>query len=134
MLPVFVPREDASLQETIEPGSGIVGSRREDGRVRIDYEGNLYGAANITTFADRVYHAASRHTAHEGRGYPTRARQVVERDELVQVGCFDEKLGIVRVERPLPLQRWLGTEEIEEAELFTTVLSHRRRRRGNSDG
>lgn len=79
-LKVYVPISDTLLTR-IAPGSGVVGSP-EGGRLRIDFEGNLYGAVNIKTYADRCYHAADRHRTR----YPTVARMFVARSELAEVG------------------------------------------------
>lgn len=83
-LTVYVPA-DGSLP-TILAGSGIVGSPLDgNGRIRLDYEGNKYRAANIVTFADRVYHAAGRHLVN----YPTVARMVITPERVLPVATFD---------------------------------------------
>jgi hypothetical protein len=104
-LTVYVPTDSsAEALLGIKPGSGIVGSPEHDdplagmpaltdeltsGRIRIDYEGNLYFAHNLTTFEERVYHAADRHLYDGGRGYPTIARKWVPRRWLREVGVYD---------------------------------------------
>jgi hypothetical protein len=110
-LPVYVPA-DGTLS-TILPKSGIVGSpahewfdsseRNDLHRVVVDYEGNRFNAANIVTFADRVRHAAGRHTEH----YPTVARAVVTEDEVVRVATFDAEADLVVVENLAALTAWL---------------------------
>ena len=53
-------------------GSGIVGSyslRREV--LQVDFEGNLYGAENLKSYWERLYHSAGRHVT----GYATVARE-----------------------------------------------------------
>lgn len=74
---------------TIRPKSGIVGvpARLAD-HTLIYYEGNIFNAANIVTWADRVEHAAGRLTW-EGRGYPTIAVAMVQTEWLTPVGIWD---------------------------------------------
>ena len=68
ILTVYVPARPALH---IRDGSGIVGSPGDEGgRVRIDYEGNIYGSPALRTYATRVFHAAGRHLTR----YPTIAR------------------------------------------------------------
>jgi hypothetical protein len=50
VLDLYVPTRGSRLNDLIAPGSGIVGRIDPETRqVVIDYEGNLYGAANLTT-------------------------------------------------------------------------------------
>jgi hypothetical protein len=118
-LAVFVPASAAvPIARIVAGGSAIVGKADSDEaeQVTVDFEGNLYEAANIKTFADRARHAAGRKTAL----YPTVARQVVSRSHLRQVGWFDERAGITLLdgaEAQEALASWLGMEMIEEKEL-----------------
>src|SRR4051812_17483330 len=77
---IYVPAVGSMLEREVAAGSGIVGARTvpedPESPVLVYYEGNLYGAANIVTWADRVYHAADR-LLWQGRGYPTRAMTLV---------------------------------------------------------
>lgn len=89
MIDVYLPIDQA-VHDHIDRGSGIVGSVWDNpsgGRIVIDYEGGRYHQSNIKTFADRVYHAAGRHSER----YPTAARMSVEADSLVKVGTFDAR-------------------------------------------
>jgi hypothetical protein len=102
---VYVPANSGTeALLDIKPGSGIVGSPDPDDplagmptltdeltseRVRIDYEGSLHFADNLSTFEERVYQAAARHLYDGGRGYPTVARQWVPRRWLREVGVYD---------------------------------------------
>lgn len=92
--------------EQIADGSGIVGTRLEDGRVRIDFEGNLHGAVNVVTYADRVEIACGRHQV----SYPTVARMSVPAADVAAVGVFDPETGVVTVTAPDLLTGWLGGE------------------------
>lgn len=65
----------------ISKGSGIVGRFREN-RLVVDYEGNLYGAENLTSFPDKVRHAFFRARDR----YPTVARRTVDPSSFVVVG------------------------------------------------
>lgn len=103
-LAVYVPTPESPLRSVIRLGSGIVGSP-EGARVRIDYEGALYGQSGLERYADRVRLAAGRHTER----YPTIARAWVEPNELIQVGWWDEADGrVVPEDVPGdPLAAWL---------------------------
>lgn len=130
-LTVYVPRGESLLRAVIKQGSGIVGTpvrdwfhnQHEDpedaeaDRIVIDYEGNLYGAANVVTFADRVLHAAGRHQA----VYPTAARSVVKKDELVAVAEWDGAcVNLLADESAMAaLADWLG-QKIERSELISS--------------
>ena len=114
---VFVPAPESAALASIRRGSGIVAREAwEDLRpeVQIDYEGNLYGAVNLETFANRVRRAWERQERH----YPTVARMFVPRYELVPVGWFDPEAGVVNVNRDDErLAEWLEVERIDPNEL-----------------
>jgi hypothetical protein len=107
-LAVFVPL--AGTLPNIKRGSGIVGSDAPPQHgyqmTEIDFEGNLYGADNIRTYADRVMHAADRHETK----YPTVARMTVPDDTLVYVGDFDGKRVNFDPVNFLALAEWLDAE------------------------
>ena len=91
-----MPKPQCKLRPT--DGSGIVGSPSEDrsGLVRIDFEGNLYGALNLASYRDRLFHAAGRHVT----GYPTVAREYHEEGPLfpyVRVGLLYYDKAVARV-------------------------------------
>ena len=122
-LAVYVPNPDAPPHvarqvKAIAPGSGIVGRilqerDPDESPVLIYFEGNVYGSGNIITFADRVYHAASRMT-HDA---PTIAMRAVQADALVQVGWFYPQHQRVEVEDGGSLTRvakWLGLYDGDE--------------------
>ena len=96
-LTIYVPASEDTLG--IKPGSAIVGDGegRAKQRPRVDadsptnelwidiyFEGNLYGAANITSFEDMLRHAADRLVDH----YPTAARRRVPAKDLHAVGWW----------------------------------------------
>lgn len=111
------------LASVIAPSSGVV--LWQDGSTwMIDYEGNLHGAANIRTFADRVAHAAGRAATR----YPTVARCAVRLDQVESVGSFSESQGQIILGAPEPLRRWLGLEVILDGELLTTDARSQARR------
>lgn len=76
----------------IRPHSGVVGTPTPDsppqglGNVLIDFEGNVYDAANLRTWRERVLTAQDRHRTQ----YPTVARGIVMSDEVVLIGVVDE--------------------------------------------
>ena len=112
MTDVFVPRSTARLG--IDRKSGIVGRPTQSGRIELYFEGNRYGASNIKTFADRVYHAADRMQMR----YPTIARSVVSEGEVIKVGWFNGQT--VAVTNESALASWLGVDQIDPAELQRT--------------
>lgn len=123
-LAVYVPQAGSRLEDEIAAASGIVGSKDEGGNITIDYEGNIYGAENIITFADRVNHAAGRHRER----YPTRARRYgMDPGELLIVGYFDGER--VRVDNSEALTSWLGTHDYD-AELHITSGAYGLREEG----
>jgi hypothetical protein len=79
-------------------GSGIVGSPCEDSGdlIRIDFEGNLYGALNLASYWDRLFHAAGRHVT----GHPTVAREYHEEGPVfpyIRVGLLNYDEAVARV-------------------------------------
>lgn len=105
-LRVYIPRDGTAARAAIAEQSGVVGSRAEGGRVLLDYEANMHGAVNIKTFADKVHHAAGRHTA----GYPTRARTEVDNAAVIEVGRYDGERVILDAERREAVADWLGVD------------------------
>lgn len=134
-LNVYVPKIGTNAHATIDAGSGIVGTVVAGGEVRIDFEGNRYRTDNIRTWADKVFHAAGRHTFNEGRGYPTVARAHVPSEDLTCVGTFvyddawpSKAFGsnVYRIDlrddapAQLDLAAWLGSRTLPLAELEIT--------------
>jgi hypothetical protein len=117
-LQVYVPADPDRPVLAIEPGSGIVGGRQfaPEGRLAVDYEGNVYQTPQFARFASRVHHAAGRHSTN----YPTVARAWAKAEDLVCIGEFNESSGEVIIygdeERGL-LCRWLGVDELDADEL-----------------
>lgn len=113
---IYIPTESATATgaRLIAKGSGIVGRDGSYG-LEVYYEGNLYRAANIITFADRVYHAASRMEA----SYPTAARGVYPRVEFEHVGTFTaDRVQLDADGGALTrLARWIGAGE-DDGEFF----------------
>ena len=76
IVPVFIPALGSELYRIITKGSGIVGQPYNDNEILAYYEGNLYGASNIVTWADRVHHAADRMAT----AYPTVAKTIARKE------------------------------------------------------
>ena len=125
-LAVFVPSNATVwIASLVVRGSALVGNAEspEAKQITVDYEGNLHGAANIQTFADRARHAASRKTR---LSPPTRARCTVPRCELRQVGWFDPENGITLLDDAQAqeaLAFWLGVEDLDPKELRFSACS-----------
>ena len=106
---ILVLRPGSSLARMILPASAIVGSVAGDGRYVIDFEGNLTGMDNMRTYAQRLLHAAGRHSTR----YPTIARESLSFDEAIRqtavVGHYDATRFVVqRVTDPDALSVWAG--------------------------
>jgi hypothetical protein len=110
ILAVFVPNEcndrGRLFAAQVARGSGIVGrlTLTTAGLQEVCYEGNLYGAANIVTYADRIYQAAARLVSR----YPTMARVTLPPSAIYLVGTFDYGLRQLVVTDQTPLAGWLG--------------------------
>lgn len=131
---VFVPNEDHPIRTMIAAGSGIVGAPAlRGGYLEVDYEGNLYGAANIVTYADRISLAYGRMVQH----YPTIARTLVEPEALTRVGTYLPATGVVDLRHATPegknlLLRWLHIPYDQlAAQLLTTSHKHAVARAGH---
>jgi hypothetical protein len=119
MLRVFVPNPDTDRALIIDPGSGIV-SADDTGadRVTVDYEGNRFESAQMAAYADRVDHAAGRHTTR----YPTVARASLPTDALIEVATYDDETGTVTPLSPThaaTLAQWCGADDLDDTELTT---------------
>ena len=100
---IYVPRPGSPLARMILKGSGIVGTIQEDGKVLLDFEGNMYKSVNLTKWEDRVLSAWGRHV----RRYPTVARTLADEKNLIQIGYLDE-FNIIVLEDEASLNKWLN--------------------------
>lgn len=114
---VFVPRRGDPATKGIRVGSGIVGAPAPGAEcVAVYYEGALYGQSQMGRLADRVFVAHGRLV----ESYPTVARMTIVRASLVEVGTFDPPSGTIAPidsEAEAALAAWLGSEELDPAEL-----------------
>lgn len=111
----YVPSAEhlAGLPPRIVPGSAIVGpfadaAEGADER-EIYYEGNVIGASNIVTYADRVMVAADA-VVHR---FPTTAKARVPAAELLEVAWFayeSSQLYVLADPALGALAAWLGCE------------------------
>lgn len=81
-LVVLVPNDATAARDTIDPGSGIVALDDERDTAVVYFEGNRFGASNLTTFAQKVTHAADRLVTR----YPTVACGLFKRADFTVVG------------------------------------------------
>lgn len=108
-LTVYVPAEDSKLREAIAPGSAIVGSEYQNtGRLRIDFEGNIYDLEELEEFETKLHRAAERHLANDGRGAETMACAYVDPEEVVAVGEYDLAENNVNISGDEILEDWLA--------------------------
>lgn len=84
-LTVYVPHAETGAYLRIRAGSAIVGRPDGSGFVLCDLEGNLYGAKNLSNYAERLLQAASRQLVR----YPTVARRAIPVGDLIEVGRYD---------------------------------------------
>ena len=96
-LNVYVPHPESRLCKELAYGSAIVGLPLGTGAIRIFYEGNVIGAANLDRYRDKVVQAAGRMLHNYPAGYPTRAREDVDLREVVEVGTVDGLTGRVEI-------------------------------------
>ena len=86
MLMIYVPLPETTPDRLIRAGSGIVGQVTEPGATHqlIFYEGNLYDAENLRTYAERLAAAAGRALINA----ETRARLIVPTAEVLAIGVY----------------------------------------------
>ena len=109
---VIIPKPGTPLEFTVREGSGMIASDSplQEGRAKVDYEGNLYDAINLRDPLDRIRCAAGRQV----QGYPTIARSSAKWEELVIVGTLDPETYEIKID-PQPgdlevMQRWFKGE------------------------
>lgn len=107
---LFIPLlwNSSSPDPTFAKGSAIVGftdpqDDLNDGMVKLDFEGNLYGAQNLMLFRERALHAWSR----QAYNYPTSARTLFPRKDLQEIGTLDAQGQITWLDKDLASQ-WSG--------------------------
>jgi hypothetical protein len=104
---VLVPKPGTAAENKIAPGSGIVCHTDQfatEGRVRVYYEGNLYGAVNLVTYQDRVGQAAGRLVTHE----PTIATAVFPVADFLMVGTFNYTTRFLEIVNGEAVDDWTG--------------------------
>lgn len=111
-LTVYIPTDEAAERLGIAPGSAICGST-EGERIRIDYEGDIYGRASMRGYAKRLLHAAGRHVER----YPTVARAWVRPEDLIIVGTYDTEREDLHLSEPDALLAWLGSDHFAPEDL-----------------
>jgi hypothetical protein len=108
MLGVYVPRGPHRETAHIVPGSAIVGTNERYGpardRLRVYWEGNLYGAVNLRTPEDKLRCAAGRLVA----SYPTIAQGTVPAEALALVGVYHYGSHQLDVVDPARWRAWLA--------------------------
>lgn len=110
ILTLYVPSSDRS---GIDPGSGVVGVATGDW-ISAYFEGNRFGYANVTTWADRCRIAYERCIT----CYPTVARRLFRPADLVVVGTFDgARITLTDGAAAVVAAQWLGTTTVAPDEL-----------------
>lgn len=103
------PTDDSVVGHTVKVGSAIVGSPATAGALTVDYEGSIYAVTNASTYAERAGHAADRHASR----YPTQARMTCLEHEVIEVGYYDDHLGITHIDDQhlAMVLAWIGCDE-----------------------
>lgn len=107
-LTIFVLQEDT--HSGILPGSAIVGSKLTDFAFLCHYEGWAHGAMQYRDLdAWGKWQAGIKHAA--GRAlteYPTSARQVLTKKDLVEVGVYHAADDRIEITNEAEVRRWLS--------------------------
>jgi hypothetical protein len=112
-LTIYVPNTPIPHSlANIKPASALVGLPAAD-RTVVYFEGNVYAADNLRTFAQRLNCAADRLDTR----YPTIARISVNNEDLIDVGTIRKDLTslcwiVDDIREPELLQQWLGNEPL----------------------
>lgn len=94
---LYIPHPESRLCAELARGSAIVGLPLASGGVRIYYEGNVIGAANLGRYCERAVQAAGRMLHHYPAGYPTRAREDVDSREVEEIGTIEARTGRLEI-------------------------------------
>ena len=114
-LTLYVPHPESRLCTQLAQGSAIVGLPLADGSIRIYFEGNVIGAANLELYRARAAQAASRMLHNYPTGYPTRAREDVDSRELVEVGTIESRTGRLEITATAnELSWWIGPADLAD--------------------
>ena len=114
-LNLFVPHPESSLCTRLAHGSAIVGISQRQDLLRIFYEGNVIGAANLTRYRDRVARAAGRLLHNYPAGYPTVARADVDPREVIAIGTIELASGRLEITaRGEDLSWWIDPVDLED--------------------
>jgi hypothetical protein len=122
-LTLYLPHPESRLCGELARGSAIVGQPSAPGRIRIYYEGNVVGAVNLNRFRERAAQAATRMLHNYPVGYPTRARQVVDEREVVEIGSIDTDDGhqVHLSVEPAELDWWIDSADLIDLGLVETT-------------
>jgi len=120
---LYVPHPESRLSKELAHGSAIVGLPLADGTIRIYYEGNVIGAANLGRYGERCVQAAGRLLHNYPVGYPTRAREDVDPRELLEIGTIESGSGRLSITAPADdLSWWIDSADLAELGFKPKVL------------
>lgn len=103
---VLVPKSESRAALAIDPGSGIVTKTGETPRRIVYFEGNRFGASNLSTFEERVQCAAGRLYTN----YPTIARGLFPASEFDTVGSLYVTDDADVVSMTMVIDNWAAVE------------------------
>lgn len=124
---VYVPAGGHPDTVGIARGSAVLGRPEPgDDRVRVYFEGAVYGQMGMRTLADRARHAWGRLVER----YPTVACRLVPREALVVVGTFEPRAARIILTGPRSkavVAAWLGVVRLDPEELESGDARYRGR-------
>jgi hypothetical protein len=114
-LSLYLPHPESRLCRELAHGSAIVGLPVADGDIHIYYEGNVIGASNLERYRAKAAQAADRMLHNYPAGYPTRAREVVDAREVVEVGTIETLTGRLDITaRANELSWWISPADLAD--------------------
>ncbi len=118
-----MPHPESRLCTKLAHGSAIVGLPQDSGVIRIYYEGNVIGAANLGRYRERCVQATGRMLHNYPIGYPTRAREDVDPRELFEIGSIEAGTGRLDITAtPDDLSWWIDSADLADLGLNPKVL------------
>jgi len=115
VLNLYVPHPESSLCTELARGSAIVGLPLESGAIRIYYEGNVIGAANLNSYRGKAIQAAGRLLHNYPVGYPTVAKADVDPREVIEIGTIEPANGRVEITAQADdLSWWIDGVDLED--------------------
>ncbi len=117
-LALYLPHPESDLARTLIKGSAIVGLDLGDGRTLVHFEGNSLDVAQLVRYRDRAARAADHLLFNYPKGYPTKARRIVDPREVDVIGTFEVSTRQLTLSRGAADLAWW----LEESDLIDLGL------------